>query len=77
MKINGDEVFLRMVNHSIVDYFAFQADFFQSLFNSWNLAYSIPSEDPNDDSNIIVLFNSIASEPPVPLVRSSLLIELI
>ncbi len=54
--------------HSIIYHFVFKMDFFQSLFNSWNLAYPISTEDPNDDNNIIVLFNSIASESPVPLV---------
>ncbi|CAF3432270.1 unnamed protein product, partial [Rotaria sp. Silwood2] len=43
-----------------------ELNFFQWLFNAWNIAYPISLIDQNDN-NLFVLFNSIALEPPVPL----------
>ncbi|CAF3639029.1 unnamed protein product [Rotaria socialis] len=41
-------------------------NFFQWLFNKWNIAYSVSVVDQTDD-NMFVLFNSMSSESPIPL----------
>ncbi|CAF1216648.1 unnamed protein product [Adineta steineri] len=43
-----------------------EMDFFQWLFGSWGIAYPISTEEQGD-TNIFILFNSISSDPPVPL----------
>ncbi|CAF3553209.1 unnamed protein product [Rotaria sordida] len=43
-----------------------EMNFFQWLFDTWNIAYPVSMIDQSDN-NMFVLFNSISSEPPVPL----------